>query len=261
MSTNDETFHPDRRLDIEGTYNVRDIGGYLTRKKGRTRWKQFLRSDTLSRLTQSGRAALIDYGLRTVIDLRRPREVDEMPNKLAQDDSVTYLHIDFIGDRKVDGLRYQGTDLAHRRADQYHRQLEICREEVGKILAAMSESGDGAILFHCAGGKDRTGMIAALLLGLADVPEETIVADYALTAHYNIHSYLDLVKGTRYDTGATQDINTWEEYQTEFCPPGTMRQLLIYLEETFGGIEGYVRSTGLTDQQIRQLREKLTGSA
>ena len=83
---------PARHLDIDGAYNVRDLGGYPTRDGRRTRWKTFVRAASLHRLPPDSRATLIDYGIRTVIDLRMTRELEDAPNVFAGSSEVAYLH-------------------------------------------------------------------------------------------------------------------------------------------------------------------------
>ena len=120
-------------------------------------------------------------------------------------------------------------------------------------MGALAEPHDSTVLYHCAGGKDRTGVISALLLGLADVSPELIAADYAVTARYLIHSFL-LANVVQSDP---QEIHTWQEYEQRFCPPEAMLITLQHLDEHYGGVEGYVRTIGLSDKQISQLRKQM----
>ena len=89
---------PGRYLEVEGAYNVRDLGGYETVDGRRTRWGTFVRADGLYNLPPTSQAALIDYGIRTVIDLRSTAEVLEQPNVFARSPGVSYLHHDMAGD-------------------------------------------------------------------------------------------------------------------------------------------------------------------
>src|SRR5688500_17816224 len=75
---------PGRQLSWEACYNVRDLGGYATADGGVTRWRAFVRAGSLYRLTPAGRAALLDYGVRTIVDLRRASELEHYPNPFAQ---------------------------------------------------------------------------------------------------------------------------------------------------------------------------------
>ena len=248
----DEALQPERRLDIEGTYNLRDLGGYPTRQGRRTRWKQFLRSDSLHAVTEVGQSALKDYGLRVIIDLRSTLEIEHKPNVFANSSSVDYRHlpvVDAVDNTSIpEDRRHQGVGAGYRNSVDHYQSC------ISAIMMALAEPQDGAKLYHCAGGKDRTGLISTLLLGLADVSPELIAADYAVTARYNIHSFLAMASVSQSDP---QEIRTWQDYEQHLCPPEAMLSTLQYLDEHYGGVESYVRRIGLSDKQINQLRKQL----
>ncbi len=247
----DETLHPRRRLEIEGAHNVRDLGGYRTRDGNRTRWMRFLRADSLHLLSSDARTALLDYGLHTVIDLRRTNETRAAPNVFARSSSVKYHHLNMIGDEDLVLKPIPENAGPFRRiAHSYCGFLDKCQVQVGRILGTLADVGNQAALFHCAGGKDRTGIISALLLSLAGVPEETIAADYGLTARYMTAPYLTHPE-------ADPEIRTWADYQRVYCPPETMLLVLDHLERLYGGVESYVRTAGLSEDQIGRLRDTL----
>lgn len=247
----DETLDPKRHLDIEGAHNVRDLGGYGTRDGGCTRWRRFLRADSLHRLSPAAQTALLDYGVRTLIDLRRTNETQEAPNVFARSAEVEYHHLNMIGDEDL-GIEPmpEEAERPQQIAHSYCGYLDRRHVQVGRILGTLACAGNQVALFHCAGGKDRTGMISALLLGLAGVPEETIAADYGLTARYLVEPYLTHPE-------ADPEIHTWADYQRAHCPPETMRLVLDHLERIYGGVEGYVRTVGLSEDQIDRLRDTL----
>ncbi len=247
----DETLDPKRRLEIEGAYNVRDLGGYCTGNGCRTRWQRFLRADSLHQLSPSAQTALLDYGVRTVIDLRRTNETQAAPNVFAGSSVVEYHHLNMIGDEDL-GIEPlpEETERPLLVANDYFWFLDKCQVQVDRIMGTLADAGNQAALFHCAGGKDRTGLISALLLGLAGVPRETIAADYSLTARYMVVPYLTF-------PDADPEIRIWEDYQRVYCPPETMLLVLDHLERNYGGVEGYVRTVGLSKDQIAQLRDTL----
>ena len=129
----DEALHPDRHLKVDGAYNVRDIGGYPTRSGGQTRWRQFLRADSLHALTDSGRNKLIDYGMSVVVDLRMKTEVDRRPNVFADRAEVDYQHLPFLdkaaiaeAERKAE--KKAEKDRTHFVADKGYRSwLDQCQ--------------------------------------------------------------------------------------------------------------------------------------
>ena len=185
---------PRRHLALEGTWNIRDLGGYATSDGRRTRWKTLLRGDVLHGLPPASRKAIIGYGVRTVIDLRKADEVRRQPNDFAGSPQVAYYHQDLVGDAPLTGIvddsSFSGESkrVVINRTDvdrvSYAVILDHSRARVSETLATLAEPGVLPALFHCGVGKDRTGLIAALVLGLAGVPAGTIAEDYALSARY-----------------------------------------------------------------------------
>jgi protein tyrosine/serine phosphatase len=166
-----------RHLEWDGCFNTRDLGGLPTIDGRLTRWGSLVRADNLDGLTLAGWTALWAYGIRTVIDLRNAAERvaagDQRPPGLTTvhvpledpDDRAfweTYGHLDSTP------LIFQ-----HFMTHQPHR--------VVAILAAIAQAGPGGVVFHCVRGRDRTGLIAVLLLALAGVAPQAIVEDYSLS--------------------------------------------------------------------------------
>ncbi|MDP7396453.1 MAG: tyrosine-protein phosphatase [Lentisphaeria bacterium] len=245
---------PKRHLRLEGTYNVRDIGGYRTTDGRHTRWRRLLRADSLHRLTPASQAALVDYGVRTVIDLRFAHELASEPNVFANSTAAAYHHMDMIGDAlqaELDGLPPAAGHL-ERILRIYtmmidHRQRRLC-----EILSMLATPGVLPALVHCRGGKDRTGVIAAFALGLVGVPAETIAEDYALSARFLLKRSLD-EQAPDLEAHYTSE----QEYQRDCCPPDVMLGTLRHLDECYGGPQAYLLEGGLSPEQIERLRNEL----
>ena len=246
---------PARHLDIDGAYNVRDLGGYPTLDGRRTRWKTFVRAASLHRLPPDSRAALIDYGIRTVIDLRRTHELLEAPNVFAGSSEVTYLHQNMIGDEPLSGTKdsVETGEVSERILAIYGSWLDLRQPQIRRTLATLAQPGARPAMYHCAGGKDRTGVISALLLGIAGVPPDVIAEDYALSATYLLDRYF----AERAPPGSTSDNYTHEDYKRDFCPPDAMLKVLDYVNERYGGIEAYARTAGLRPEEIESIRTAL----
>ena len=248
-----DTIDPRRHLDIEGAYNIRDLGGYATAEGRRTRWGVFLRADGLQALPVRSQAALIDYGIRTVIDLRRSDAIQASPNPFFGSQEVTYYHQNLMGDTPLD--REVGStdtaDVVERNSEMYKEWLDRRQSQFYETLATLAQPDALPAIYHCAAGTDRTGVISALLLGLAGVPEETIADDYALTARFLIKRRLD-AQPELIDSGYT-----WQDYQRKSCPPEVMLRVLDHLRERYDGVEGYARATGLNSEQIETLHAAL----
>jgi protein-tyrosine phosphatase len=215
-----------RLLRWPSCLNVRDLGGYETADGGTTRWRAFVRADTLSGLTDRGRAALEAYGIRTIIDLRILVEVRDDPSPYAAHDTIAFHnHPLDPNDRDVSKATsaYRGTGLSTMVAVNA-ALLDVSRAQVAAIMRTIAHAPEGGVLFHCHAGRDRTGLVAALLLGLAGVPPEAIVEDYA-------HSYNAVAS--------------------------TMATTLTHIDATYGSVEGYLRAIDLTEPEIALLRRRL----
>ncbi len=245
---------PKRHIEIDGAHNVRDIGGYETAKGRTTRWRTFLRADNVSTLPQHSQDTLTStIGLQTVIDLRRQDEIHGQPdNVLARSPHVEYHNVDIVGDLVFD--QGENTEPRHKIHASYRKMLDRRGSKFGEAFRVMAQPGALPAMYHCMGGQDRTGLISALLLGLVGVPKEAIAADYTLTAEYRIFAYLG--PNPKIPDADPADY-TPKTYRARNCPPEVMLDTLEYLDDRHGGIEAYVRSTGVTDSDIAALRVAL----
>ena len=167
------------RVAIPGGVNVRDLGGYET-PDGPTRWWRFLRSGNNDNLGPRGMAAYDFIGVRTVIDLRGRREVRANPDPFAHREGVRYLHsILYSRDLSDPALRPDDVqEFSYGLTAGYLLMLSN-KPRIREILSFIAEAPeDTCVLFHCAAGMDRTGVVALLLLGLAGVDRNHIIADY-----------------------------------------------------------------------------------
>ena len=256
----EETLDPRRHIPLGSVQNLRDLGGYTTVDGGITRWGVFLRSAGLSKMIAADRKKIVDYGLGAVVDLRSVQNIEDAPNPFAELSGVAYHHHDFWGDRlsnfkSSDASLTQETKLA----DLYRAGFCRCKDIIRQIITTLINEEDHATLFHCGAGKDRTGIVAALLLGLVGVPDDTIVGDYALTAHYLTDSHRDHsnLDPLFVPEGQADNLDAVALPLYFFsCLPGTMALALDFLCKQYGGVEGYIREIGLSDDQVRRLKAK-----
>lgn len=249
------SLEPRRHLGLGGSFNVRDIGGFVTADGRTTRWKMLLRSDNLHALLPESQEYLIAYGVRTIIDLRSDNELCDSPDVFERSANVRYCHHNMVGGTEpdnFDGPREEIRAALNLRdeaegplngARTYCMWLDFRRAAIREILALIATPTQLPALYHCAGGADRTGVITALVLGLAGVSAETIVEDYVATARY-------LFQRDRHNATCP----AWEKYAEDVCPQGAMSLTLEYLDERYGGIEPYVLSIGVTPEQIEAIR-------
>jgi len=224
--------------------NVRDLGGYPTTDGSVTRRRSLLRADDLAQLSPEGLQALTDYGIETVLDLRWPEEIAAAPSPVP---------------RRLPRVRYVSVSLLAAHPEEWGALGRYCAKEEWKCtvlerlqpqlksaLAVISEADPGPLLFHCVAGKDRTGVIAALLLALADVVPAAIAADYAASTENLREAYL-----RRYPDGDPQAI-----IEAVRCPEDAVYNMLDYLQRA-GGTSAYLAAIGLGSDEIGPGRQSL----
>src|SRR3990170_656260 len=170
---------PERRIGLSGPVNFRDLGGYDTVDGRRVRWRRLFRSDSLSPVTaDDARLLTEELGLLAVVDLRTRRELEREGRGGLADVALHYQHIPLIEEVET------GSDGPFERSltDAYALMLDESAGRISAALAAIaSEVAEHPTVFHCTAGKDRTGIVAALVLALLGVSDEDIVSDYVLT--------------------------------------------------------------------------------
>lgn len=241
----------DRDLPWEACLNARDLGG-LPAAGGRIRRGALVRADALGRLNVAGRRALVDHGVRTLIDLRlmdgEADYVARFATEFADGRRPRWLNLP-LADKDTERLdKAERTD----KAIAYRHILDRRREMVRDIAAAIADAPDGGVLIHCAAGKDRTGIVVALALAVAGVPAETIAADYALSEPRLAHVYDGWVAENQGD----EEILAMLAWVRQ-ARPETMTTLLAGLERDFGSVEDFLLACGLEEGHLRRLRQRL----
>ena len=177
-----DVVHAPRFLDLDDLVNARDLGGWATEQGGRTRFGRVFRSELPRGDAPDARATLAKAGVRTILDLRTDPERQAAPGPFATDARFEVVSVDVIG--PVDAARHEGRLPAHDGdlARIYLDILELARDRLLDALAVVRDAAPrGATLIHCTAGKDRTGLVAALLLRGAGVHPDRIADEYALT--------------------------------------------------------------------------------
>jgi protein-tyrosine phosphatase len=159
-------------LAVQGLANARDLGGMQRIDRSLTPTAVFLRAEMLDRLTATGWAALHELGVHTVIDLRRPEEATG-----AVPDDMLLLRVDLDGDEREFWEPFE-TDGRWGTPLYYAAHLHQLPHRLAQVVQAIASAPEGAILFHCGAGWDRTGLVAAFLLKAIGVTEDAAVADY-----------------------------------------------------------------------------------
>ena len=168
-----------RHLDWVGCFNVRDLGGLPTADGRMTRWGAVVRADALDGLAAAGWTALVQHGVRTVIDLRNDDELGEDAAPRPPGVTTVRIPLDVSEDREFWTVWQNGPQFA---TPLYYRpHLDRFPERSAAVVTAVARAKPGGVAFHCGGGRDRAGQVTMLLLALVGVPAEVIAADYALS--------------------------------------------------------------------------------
>jgi protein-tyrosine phosphatase len=235
------TAQPVRHLPLDGTRNVRDIGGYPAGPGRITRWRTLLRSDELTGIPDHTRRELLALGLRQVIDLRWPDELDRAPNAFRDVPGVRYRSVPLLADDPTPHAGLGG---------MYLHVLDARAPQLAEVVRALlSDDGLPAII-GCAAGKDRTGVAVALLLDLCGVAAPLIVEDYAVSARHFAQPVSHIEPGD------------WRHRPLEVdSPPELMAAALAHLDAERGGARALLRGQGITDAELDRLVERLTEAA
>ncbi len=203
-----------------------------------------VRSDFLGNLTATGREALIAYGVTTVLDLRSASEVADKPNPFADGSGPAYVNREVIPDGEMRQIG-DSPDMS----DRYLVILDTRPQAFRAIFESVAEA-DGGVLFHCYAGKDRTGVIAAMLLALAGVSPDDIALDYGET---------DLCLAPQYEKWIREAApERREAFRQELrCPPERILGVLDHLQRKWGGVEGYLKASGVAPANIDRLIARL----
>jgi len=237
-----------RHLPIAGTYNVRDLGGYQTRS-GETRWRRLLRADALHRLDEDGIATLLQAGVVTVIDLRHAEELQNQPNRLVGAEGVAYHNVSLF-----EGLAPESLDEADVLLALYKSALIERQSALADVLRIIATAPEGGVLFHCTAGKDRTGLVAALLLAIAGVETKHIAADYALTAAHIAPLVEELLAGA-----VARGAEPEKFIRLLGAEPQTMAATLAFITTEFGSVDAYLDAIGIDEILRTRLRDRLVG--
>lgn len=243
----------DRRLvALDGVHNFRDLGGYPA-SGGTTRWGVVYRADGLQRLTADDVIALRERGLSMVIDLRTDLEITERGRYPVEQHAVSYHHLPVL-DRT-----WQAEDVPEFDTDHeflmwaYRDMLRIGGDKLAAALGIIATPDATPLVFHCAAGKDRTGLLAALLLSVLGVPDDYIAADYAKTEEGMVRMRAWALAQS--PEAAERMATSPQHYFAS--PPAVMRTLLAELRQEHGSVIDFVRGIGVSDVTIAALRDRL----
>lgn len=249
------TVDPDRHLALEGCFNFRDLGGYRTVDGRTVRWRRLFRADGLSRLTEADLAHLADLGVATVIDLRTDGELAERaPVSPAGEFRPAVHHLPMI-DVLPPIDEYPSWADDGFLVGRYAAILADGMGAIGRALTLLAAPGGIPGVFHCTAGKDRTGILAALVLGLAGVPDDDIVADYALSREAMVR----MLEWLRFEHPEVAEELDRREDAILAVRPTVMARLIEHVRAEYGSFEGVAAAAGAA-KAVEALRAALLDS-
>jgi protein-tyrosine phosphatase len=243
-----ESSQPTRTLSFSAMLNFRDVGGYTGLDGLTVRWRRLFRSDSLHRLGDADRETFSALGVRTVVDLRRPDEVDR-DGRVPAHDGLRYHHIHPEHEEWRHSQLDVAPDAERFLADRY---LELVRDGhagLAAVLQVIADERSAPVVVHCVAGKDRTGVVCALTLSLLGVADVDIAEDYALSA----------AAADRFTRRMRQAEPDALEVPGQFIasPVGAMLLFLRELRQQYGSTERYAAEAGVSASQIDAMREHL----
>ncbi len=242
-----------RSYAMDGMCNLRDLGGYAA-DGGVTRYGVLFRGDLPQRLSEDDKARFAALGVRHTLDLRNTDESETMPDELSRLEGVSYRQIPMLNvPRAVARTRPGGInafDAEYFWGDEYIRMLESNHPWTRSCMEYLAEA-EGPVLFHCFTGKDRTGILSMLVLGLCGVSENDIAADYSVSQIYLRPLY-------RWMRENFADFASRPE-TLPFYSTAAENILAVYghVRTIYGSVPAFLHECGVTDQTMTAIKEKL----
>jgi protein tyrosine/serine phosphatase len=242
----------ERDLVWDACWNVRDLGGHPTTSGKTTLPRRVIRAGNLSRLTQAGREALVAYGVRTVIDVRNPKE-------FVQDLDPFHANgpwagdVEYVNEPLISDAEWQAIRDPEQLKRGYVVTFELSAQNIGRVLAAVGAAPPGGVVIHCHAGKERTGVVAALLLSLAGVRDDVIAEDYVASDRHLTHLYEEWAAREEDPEARSRKLRGFISKPAHILDP-------LEWIRVRGGIERYLAMCGLGEEQVSALRSRMLGA-
>ncbi|KJF16770.1 tyrosine-protein phosphatase [Acidithrix ferrooxidans] len=243
---------PNRHIKMDGAFNFRDLGGYKTQNGGTVAWRKLFRSDDLFRLSDSDISLFDQIGIKTVIDLRTPQEATARGRFPLDKYSLNYLQRSLI-DISADYSLAAGDGALNYIFERYTQILTEGSSGIAQVITTLAAAPSRPAVFHCAVGKDRTGLIAALCLSGLDVERQSIVEDYALTqkAVEEMLGWLDLqLPDVAKQIRALPQVVMGAKGED-------MERVLAWIDQKYGSTHKYLTSIGVLESDLATFKASM----
>lgn len=233
-----------RRIVLENAHNLRDLGGYATKDNMATRWHVLYRSDSLNALTPDEWKYLYLNGIRTIVDLRSKAEADDFKIEFPKEYKLAYKHcpvqsVEVELDKEELSKFTLESSMEKAYIDMFDDDVKLFAKALNTIIDSLK---DGQVIFLCSAGKDRTGIIAGMILYLCKCYEEDIIADYQISYTLNengINAYLRTLRAIQYDETKLES------------RPENMKALLKHFDEI--NLRKILLKNGLDSKKVDEL--------
>jgi protein-tyrosine phosphatase len=250
----------ERRVQLDGGVNFRDLGGYRAIDGRRIKWGQVFRSDNLGRITDRDVNYLQKMGIRLVCDFRTPAEIKKLPDRYPSGDHGKSLHLpiqhgesdpantfDRIKNGDIDWMTEEFM------IDGYIKNIEDFAHLWTAFFKTLADSSNRPLVFHCTGGKDRAGVAAALILLALDVPGDTVIQDHGLS-----NMYIAAVLERIFDQIRTMGVDPYRISAYFTAPQNAIIAVLNHLEKAYGSASDYlINKAGVDEKLLIRLKDDL----
>lgn len=257
-----------RKVKVDGLDNIRDIGGYKTKDGKKVKWGVLYRADSLSKMTENGKKDFEKLKIGYIFDLRDDNEIAKAPDPVFK--NVTYIHTEIPTSGIVQGKPGSTEEIKEfyskpetldywKNGYEYMVGSSEARESLKTILlTSLENKGKTGMIWHCSGGKDRTGFISVIFLSLLGVDNETILKDYLLTNEYrkkfDTKELEDMKKIFENDPVMTEGFLAIQQAKPEYAGV-----FLDKIERLYGTTENYlIKEVGMTQEQLNEIKALYT---
>ncbi|MDM1035140.1 tyrosine-protein phosphatase [Myroides odoratimimus] len=246
ISNHDTVYRSNRHIEFKKVHNFRDMGGIRNKDGKQVIWGHFFRSGHLSKLKEKEYAKLENLNVKTVIDLRTDKEVTKKPDRVPE--GVVYKNVqvyddseDMFSKTKKDVLKGKVTPVQSDSLvmEFYKLYMTETPQLVREIMDDVFESKE-AVLFHCSAGKDRTGMIGAMILSILEVERETIISEYMLSNNYRVSEVEGRMKLAKVGKVIFPKINYQVIENFSWIKPIYIQAMFEGIEKEYGSVDNYI---------------------